>query len=567
MLVDARLYSPDRLLLSITRDTPVQTSSNTKRIGILVVHGIGEQTAFDHLQDIAGNLFLALRREPERRAHIQIRRGDQVPLHSPTESWRETPVIVSWWSPAMQRQVEAHFKEVHWADLDMPATFWNWLELAGWALGMSGVRLFTHSKIWAGRQPFMHLPRELTQWELIKVGAQLFGLSLLFLFMLTSIGLLDLLTFRRVPLFKKLFGVIYDYLGDVKLYQDWFVREDSNLETIGDRSRVAIRRRMVRALLHTAAEVEAGRIDEYYILAHSLGTVVAFNALMELDLTLPNYLTREEWDGLPDALKALRQDRIAPEKEQPQRPPWLSRQTAVNRTRLFARLRGVLTMGSPLDKFAALWRIIVPVNNEPIPVEVEWANVADCQDMVAGTIDLYSGNANVGGLRLRNIEWTDQPWLLTAHTSYWKAGRGEGRLINRLIGWLEREGRTRDDVLAAPTDSCPRWLAKSVYAVSLLALSCGGLVATSAIVREALKRLFSITIAEFPPVLFLSSLLSLPVEEWAFLLLMLAILGFGTTVVAAFSIVRYVGELLTINPIRRGDAPAASGVRTSKGGP
>ena len=119
-------------------------NTNRKRIGILVVHGVGEQACFDFLEDVATNLYLALSKEPGQKPHVQISRGDQVPVHSPTESWREASAIVSWWSPVSQRWLEAHFREVHWADLDMPATFRNWLDLVGWALGMSGVRLFSH---------------------------------------------------------------------------------------------------------------------------------------------------------------------------------------------------------------------------------------------------------------------------------------------------------------------------------------------------------------------------------------------------------------------------------------
>ena len=411
----------------------------------------------------------------------------------------------------------------------------------------------------------MHLPRGLTWLELITVRAQLFGLSLLFLFMVMSVGLLYFLFTRfssQARWFKLVLGVIYDYLGDVKLYQDWFLRTD-NLEAIGERSRVSIRRRMVRALLRMAADVEAEglsrKLDEYCILSHSLGTVVAFNALMELDVTLPNYLTREEWDGLPGMLKTRLQDRAAPPKEQPRRPPWLDRQDAINRTQLFAGLRGFVTLGSPLDKFAALWRIIVPINNDPIPGRVPWINVADCQDIVAGPLDLFAQGPDVGGLRLQNVEWADQPTLVTAHTSYWKAGRRQERFINRFIAWLERSDERREEPMADPENCCRHWLAKGlcarlakgVYALSLAALSGAALVATTVIVWASLTYLFHKPVSWFPLVSWWSSILPREFKSWPGVPLTLSVFGLGVIVVAVFSIIRYVGEMLTINPIKR----------------
>src|SRR6266545_5490301 len=96
------------------------SAQSPKRIGILVVHGVGEQKRFEFLEDIASHLFKALAADPAHRANIQIRRGNQVPLHAETESWHEAPAIVSWQPLAGQYKdgIEVVFREVHWADLD-----------------------------------------------------------------------------------------------------------------------------------------------------------------------------------------------------------------------------------------------------------------------------------------------------------------------------------------------------------------------------------------------------------------------------------------------------------------
>lgn len=444
---------------------------DVERIAILVVHGIGEQRRFEFLESIASNLYRALSKNPQRRASLQIRKGDQATRHSEKDSWREAPVFVTWLKPG-GTQIEALFREVIWADLDIPMTWRGWLKLVGWALGISGVRPFLKAgEVEDLQQLGMCPPKSLTDSERFWVRLQLFGISLLFFFLLTSAdilyGLLTRLSYR-VYWLNKLRAIIYNYLGDVKLYQDWFLRDEDQVETLGEKSRVAIRRRMVRALAVTAAEVESGFLRGYYVFAHSLGTVVAFNALMEHELALPNYLTREEWTALSPAFKKQANE-DAPAKQMPQRSLWLGARDAIQRSRLFAGLRGFLTMGSPLDKFAAVWPAIVPVNGQPLATStVEWINVADLQDIVAGSIDLFPTCAparGVGGLELCNVEWADQRSLLSAHTSYWKSGPNDGRLIDRVIPWLEGQPFLR------PVDSIRPGLAKFFYWASFFLLA------------------------------------------------------------------------------------------------
>lgn len=534
------------------------------RIGILVVHGVGEQKHFEHLESIAGNLFKALESNPEHNAHIQIRRADQIQLYAPTENWRDAPVVVSW-RPLSAKgakgdgvdRVEAVFREVHWADLDMPPTVWNWLNLVFWALGVPGVRLFTTSTIWEARKDFMRPPHSgLAWWQVLLTRAQLFGVSLLFFLMLFSVELLYF-ALRRLSLRARSLGTIHalvhDFLGDVKLYQDWFVRWDSHLETLGEKSRVAIRRRMVRALVQTAAEVEAGQLDGYYIFAHSLGTVAAFNGLMELNVTLPNYFTQEEWNGLPASLKA-RVAQVAPAIEQPRRPSWLDPHDALNRPRLFAGLRGFLTMGSPLDKFAALWPIIVPVNQEPIPNNIPWVNVDDARDIVASKIDLFESDGNtlsiggahtrnIGGLQLRNITWVDQPVLFTAHTSYWKVGPRQDRLINRLIPWLEG-GAFQD-----PVSRYALWMAYAGYAFSFVVLGVLSAFVSAVIwclATANLSAASSSSLADLPRLMVLEV-----VNKQEIPVYMATLVTAGSVVVFVCAVVRYAWELCTINPIQK----------------
>jgi hypothetical protein len=478
MLVERRRELSARLLRGVTV---------RKRIGILVVHGVGEQTQFEHLETIAGSLFKALSRDPATKPQIQIRRGDQVPLHSPTESWQNAPAVVSWWSQETRRWIDACFHEVTWADLDMPATPTNWLRLVGWALAMPGIKLVDSTKTYRARQQHVCLPVPLSVAGRLSVRLQLFGVSLLFFLTLVSINMLTWL-FKRLAIrfgpIERASGIIYDYLGDVKLYQDWAIRDDG-LEALGEKTRASIQRRAVRALAAMAGAVQHKRLDEYYLFSHSLGTVVAFNALMELGVTLPNYFNEEEWAAMPVAMKT-QAGHDAPVIQKPRRPYWLGKRDAIDRSVLFAGLKGLLTMGSPLNKFAAMWPAIVPVNREALAHPVSWFNVADRQDIVAGNnISLFrscggTSTDEVAGLRLRNMPWADRLSIFTAHTSYWKAdftpphplarvksrltGQHPQRLMNRLIPWLETGDAGRFD---PPDDRVPGWLATFLYGVWL----------------------------------------------------------------------------------------------------
>lgn len=454
------------------------TNPGVERIAILVVHGVGEQKCFEHLESVAANLYLALAnhgREPR----IEMRPGTQVPRLSPEHSLEAVPALIRWRAPD-GRQIEARFREVHWADLDMPETRWNWIKLVGWSLSVAGVKLFDQSRVGPPQAHGMCPPRLLSRGRRLRVRAELFGVSLLFLMLLGTVSLADALLRRlslRLSLVSRLRDLVFGYLGDVKLYQDWFPRRDERLEVLGDKSRVAIRRRMVRELLVTAAEAERGEIDGFYVFAHSLGTVVAFNGLMETGLSLPNYLTEVEWSNLPDSLKA-RQSRALPEHMMPARPSWLDDgatkdrwreappRDLIDRRRLLSRLRGVLTMGCPLNKFAALWPAIVPVSGEELGRAVPWYNVADVQDIVAGGVTLLGpcpALQTVGGLAPTDIPWSDQPTLGTAHTSYWKVRDGaDGRLIDRLVPWLEGKPFER------PSDTRDARLSRACYWASLL---------------------------------------------------------------------------------------------------
>lgn len=391
-----------------------------QRIGILVVHGIGEQKRGEYLGSFVGNLKAALDKEPWRE-----------PQQVDVAGSAQEAVLLTWKKDTAGTPIEALCREVYWADLDTEMTVWRWLRLVIWALGMPGTRLFNQDK------PGFCTPVPLTDWQRLRVRAELFGVSLVFLILLGTVdvlyGVIQFVSAREswlrwltwLPLdwikgkLRGIRALFYNYLGDIKLYQDQTRRDSAT----GELPRVAIQKRMVEGLKRMA--VDPG-IEHYLVVGHSLGSVVAYNGLMECD----------------------------------------------NRDELLAKCQGFLSLGSPLNKFAAIWPGIVPINSTAPTNPIPWVNVADVQDIVAGKTHLFQpcqNTSSIGGLidglagGKRDFEWGDQRVLVTAHMSYWAARpEGKPRLIDRLIPWLE------GGALIPPEHNLSPILGKVIYVASLV---------------------------------------------------------------------------------------------------
>src|ERR1700761_6926929 len=106
---------------------------------------------------------------------------------------------------------------------------------------------------------------------------------------------------------------------------------------------------------------------------------------MEIERSLPNYLDRACWSS-PEAnqLRGKSADSFETNGMLPNRPLWLDNRDIIRRDALFARFRGILTYGSPLERFCALWSAMVPINKteDVFAAGAEWINVYDPTDPV-----------------------------------------------------------------------------------------------------------------------------------------------------------------------------------------
>jgi hypothetical protein len=353
--------------------------------------------------------------------------------------------------------------EVWWADLGKrqsvgeSLSFWTW-GLGQWCAPFYRRRDLSRTDLATRVEaPLTVLPDSpaRTYWGQAWVRGQLLIAALATIASVATLSLAKTLL-RRV--FGTLPGptLIVQYLGDVQTYEERTKPNRSAPSDPGHPPRVPIRRRVVTEMV-----AMAGRpYGSWHVLAHSLGTVAAYNGLTELGHTLPNYLPEQLWSALPSELKDRSGVRPRPEPEladmMPGRPAWLAPGDVINRRRLFERLASVVTYGSPLDKFATLWPHIIATADDMVdrkgafPGSCTWLNIAAPHDPVAGVLDSFkpASDRDGNGGRLeailpRQVNWrTPHGWRLgLAHMEYLNSWDRLFRPKNanmreRLVRWL-----------------------------------------------------------------------------------------------------------------------------------
>jgi hypothetical protein len=368
-------------------------TEQTEELGILLVHGMGEQKPLEHLRTSARELASFIAGDPDLIAL-------DVTDRSGCNGCITIDAIFKRGTPRRKERTRLHLHEVFWADLGISGGALEHIAFWIWGLGQWGAQTVVKGSPSLNTQKLMAIPRfggeAPTWWQRETRG---FASRL----MLIGAALLAILTFFTWSAAKRLVALlsntlpepalIFRFLGDVKIYERPGGPGRGSLLDPNMPMRATIRRRMVGKML----EVAQKPYDRWYVFAHSLGTIPAFNAIQEAELTLPNYLTQAEWDSLPQDFKTDRP--FVPPNQlpstdymMPRRPPWLRDSDGISRLRLFSTFGGLLTFGSPLDKFAGLWPRVVPLNRQAavFPKHSEWINLHDPTDPVAARLDAFA---------------------------------------------------------------------------------------------------------------------------------------------------------------------------------
>jgi hypothetical protein len=459
-----------------------------ERVGVLVVHGIGEQRRFEHLESEARKIINAILAIYGRRrcdVTVTLASGESDSFHGDQSSWvsgADAPLhaLVDF----NDKVVDVAFHEVWWADVNERLTLGKQVRFWLWGLSVSGVVLHTKNESLsanklvapanAGRFPLLHRLR------LFHISTS-FGLSAFSIALVNA--LLQRLDFAPLPFTR----ITVNYLSGVKLYSQHKRTGGGPMDGPDEPPRYAICRRMVRAIV----DVATAEYDRWYILAHSLGSIVAWNGIMADEEMLPNYLDEVRWKRVQAmaGLAGTSQKIIQINEMMPSRPIWLGTRETIARKVLFEKFCGILTYGCPLERFGELWPAMVMINpDQPFPPQAEWINVYDPTDPVGTWISSFelpveeTETDSRKGLTVNNFPCRASPILLLSHVCYLTVSRlwslrlvpnTRDLLVNRVAEWLvqgaslaeqlrnaNRQGRSFWMPLQ-PQSNRPGWQAKA----------------------------------------------------------------------------------------------------------
>lgn len=119
------------------------------------------------------------------------------------------------------------------------------------------------------------------------------------------------------------------YMSDIKLYTQPTSPEAVPLDHLGQHARFAIRARMLRALVDMALQ----NYDRWWVVAHSLGSVVAFSGLATPGGLIARYLNEARWrrlEGIGHRLVCRDPARVPDDTRVPC-PAWLEPDACIER--------------------------------------------------------------------------------------------------------------------------------------------------------------------------------------------------------------------------------------------
>lgn len=436
------------------------------RVGVVVVHGIGEQKRFEHIDNQVRSVVKAVQeRYGENNVTVEIMPGSGATFQADQDSWSTSPTVrMMIRDGSAATPIELCFHEVWWADVNEPYSLIKQIRFWLWGLAIWIFPAKPKSQL-ATANVMMPPDTGRTYWFWVRL--RLFLLAVVAVAGAASIGMITFLAERLLKLgMPDMLRVFVNYIAGVKLYNQkrrlagrfWPTNQDV-LDTIGEPPRVSIRRRMIRAI----ADVALARYDRWYVMAHSLGSVVAFNGLMETAYAWPGYLDEDRWNklavaGMAGAARAGWVPPPATQPTRPRRPVWIPRNHVAYRKQIFDRFHGLLTFGSPLEKFAAIWPANVPLTTQPaFQSEAHWINVYDPVDPVSGVLDCFTAPDATCCPTPQNCGYKAGWVFLANHLKYLeqkepRTGIRCNTLVDFVADWLIT-GRPQ----AIDPDACPRF--------------------------------------------------------------------------------------------------------------
>jgi hypothetical protein len=407
--------------------TPTTDNTNGKPVAILICHGMGQQVPFETLDCVAKAIARAERRRHRRAPQVSVRLARLGDQHLPRAEMQIT-------TPGGQLR-SVHLYEAYWAPLTegkVTAADVTSFLLDAWRRGMRYARAGVMTRHIFGRKRTFPLP-PWTTTQLVAAFAVLctgwsvfFATWLVMPFLLAACARQDGLGWRLVMVIDgwgmlaaitwQMRQLYFQYVGDVAAYVS------SHKVNRFAEVRFAVRKvalDLARAVYGARAPDAGDEYGEVYVVGHSLGSVVAYDTLNSM----------------------LNEDLLAPPDK---------------RLRVRDRTRLLLTLGSPLDKTAFIFRTQLkdaPVREalaeamQPLIQSYDhrpdyWVNIHTWKDPISGPLNLYDiPNPTPRDLRhrarfIRNTVDPDARRLGRAHVDYW-AHPLLGNVLHDVLGGME----------------------------------------------------------------------------------------------------------------------------------
>jgi hypothetical protein len=439
------------------------------RIGLLLIHGIGDQPRWEHLKNVTESLAASLQTEfgvenvtvtansPFRpRGHATI--VGRVPRNYDLagQDAQQDGVIIdireAWWRDLAENPTASAISRFWWwamtfclAHKEIPSDSSRYIAPRSKAVKAGRISLDTRLSMFAKTTAFfvVLLPVHLT-----------FQL-------LTVFPLLQRIHFLRT---------VFAYLNSVRLYQEPKSAPARILENLFECRRLSMLR---RAVGEAAFFADSEEFDRWYIMGHSLGSVIAHNLVNLSPQAIARFLPDWEGSRSADSPFHLAQpvDRTLDLKDQniPAHPCWCPDAYGVDANRFFDRLGGLVTYGSPLETFAGFWPSLVMTRRDiRMRPGFSWINLHDPIDLVAAPVKSLPP---LGEVAATNISVSTHPFFFRAHTSYLSKQSGsKGHRIGRaLMRWLLLGDESFAACLQERDVSCPSKFETILLKVALFA--------------------------------------------------------------------------------------------------
>jgi hypothetical protein len=414
-------------------------ADKVRRIGVIGVHGIGDQPPLGYMEAVMRNLSSAADKLYGRaNVTMGLRQSDQ-DLH-------DGRLIVRADAGSKLPSCEIYFHEVWWRDLGISPTFSQLLLFWWWAISVPGAPgLYEKDR---NAQNIIALKnteacRRSISW---RVRAELFLKVSFFFIMLAPLNIVLQLVMiiPGLPKFS-VFRKIFAYASSIQLYTAGAMRGSNPASDHRRPARISIQRRLIDRMLRVSHEEQ---YDAWYIFGHSLGSVIATQALFHDNVAYARYAPPEMKERLEiQPVSDQSAHDVDPRYEMDAfRPAWLDAEHELPAENLFAKFGGLVTYGSPIELFARAWPAALCVAKGRFPfgkagTKAEWLNFVDPKDVIAARINSFT---DAHGLVPQNITVAVGEHVANSHSKYFAPLKPRSPTAEALVHWLVTGGSFKD---------------------------------------------------------------------------------------------------------------------------